>query len=164
MYGARNQFFACSCFTCNENSRIASRNFRNARKNTLQSGRCSNDLFEHRSLVDFFTQSDVFPTKPVFRLLAVFDVGPARIPTCDLSLFVPQRVKTSQEPAITSVMFAYSQLQFVRGTAGESTIGIGLEAFRIVRMSSSRKTRIPPFVEAYAEIIERGPICVEAFA
>src|SRR5580658_6610550 len=38
-----------------------------------------------------------------------------------------------------------------------------LEPFRVLRMSASRKVLVPPFVETYAEIIERGAVRVEAF-
>src|ERR1700730_3296982 len=122
MYGACNQLFACSCFTRDEDRRISWRDFGDAREYAFQSRRCSNDLFKHRGFVDFFTQSDVFLTKPVFRLLAVFDVGSGHIPTYDLSLFVAQWVKTSQKPAITSIIFAYSQLQLLGRGASGSTI------------------------------------------
>src|ERR1700687_1503550 len=42
-------------------------------------------------------------------------------------------------------------------------IRIGLEPFRIVRMSRSPKALVPPFVETDAEVIERGAVCIEAF-
>src|ERR1700722_10600313 len=106
MYGACNKLFACSCFTRDEDRRIAGRDFGDARENTFQSGRCSNDLFKHRGFVDSFTQSDVFAPKPVFRPLAVFYVRKGNIPTRNLSLFVMQWVVTGQKPAITAITFA----------------------------------------------------------
>src|SRR5882757_4936315 len=124
MYGACNKLFACSRFTRDEDRRTTRSDFGDAREYAFQSGRCSNDLFKHRGFVNFFTQSDVFLTKPVFRLLAVFDVGSGHIPTRNLSLFVAQWVKTSQEPAITSIAFAQSHLQLESNATGESTIRI----------------------------------------
>src|SRR5712671_1031008 len=106
MYGACNQLFACSCFTCNEDRRIAWRDFGDARENTFQSGRCSNDLLKHRGFVDFFAQGDVFAPKPVFSLLSIFDVRRGNIPTRNLSQFVAQWVKASQEPAISAIASA----------------------------------------------------------
>src|SRR6267154_3423566 len=106
MYGARNKFFACSCFARDEDRRISRCDFGDARENTFQSGRCSNDLFKHRGLVDFFTQSDIFTSKPVFSLLSILDVRRGNIPTSNLSQFVAQRVKTSQEPAISAIASA----------------------------------------------------------
>ena len=41
----------------------------------LQSSRCSNNLFEHRGLIDFFAQCDVLVLQPLFSSLAVFNVG-----------------------------------------------------------------------------------------
>src|SRR5579862_1118441 len=117
MYGARNQLFASSCFTRDENSRITRSDFGDAREYALQSRRCSNDLFEHRGLVDFFSQSDVFSAKGVLSLLAILYIRRGKVPTCNLSLFVAQWVETSQEPAITFIMFAKSQLQLVSGAA-----------------------------------------------
>src|ERR1700693_3154536 len=40
---------------------------------------------------------------------------------------------------------------------------MGLEPFRIVRMSRSRKALVSPSVETDAEVIERGAVCIEAF-
>src|ERR1700721_2060200 len=76
-----NKLLGCSRFASYEDRRITRCNFGDARENTFQSGRCSDDLFKHRSFVDFFTQSDVFAPKPVFRPLAVVDVRQGDIPT-----------------------------------------------------------------------------------
>src|SRR4030095_5467600 len=96
--------------------------------------RCSNDLFKHRGFVDFLTQSDVFAPKPVFRLLAVFDVRPGDIPTRNLSLFVVQWVVTDQKPAIISIIFAYSQLQLIGSGASDSTVKNSVEPLCVIRI------------------------------
>src|SRR6266403_1198195 len=164
MYRACNQLFACACFTRDEDGRITRCDFGDARENTFQSGRCSNDLFKHRGFVDFFTQSDVFTTKPVFRLLAVFDVRPGDIPTRNLSLFVAQWVKTSQEPAITSIAFAHPQLQFVSRARRRSTIRNGNESLHIIRMNViANPTSLPPLIQTHTKVIERGAIGVKTF-
>src|SRR5260370_29244197 len=134
MYGACNKLFACSRFTRDEDRRITRCDFGDTRENTFQSGRCSNDLFKHRGFVDFFTQSDVFLTKPVFGLLAIFDVGSGHIPTRNLSLFVVQWVVTGKKPAITSITLAQSHLQLESRATGESTIRIPRDALPLIRM------------------------------
>src|SRR6266478_4644664 len=113
MYGACNELFACSCFARDEDRRITRCDFGDARKNTFQSGRCSNDLFKHRGFVDFFPESDVFAPKPVFSLLSIFDVRRGSIPTDDLPLIVAHRVVASQKPTITSISFSQPHLQLV---------------------------------------------------
>src|SRR3984893_1306345 len=161
MYGACDQLFACSCFTRYEDRRISRCDFGDARENTFQSGRCSNDLFKHRGFVDFFTQSDVFLTKPVFRLLAVFDVRKGNIPTRNLSLFVAHGVKTSQKPAITSIVSAYSQLQLIGRGASDSTIKKTVDPLGVIRMKVLVVTRrLPPLFETQTDVIEHNAIGV----
>src|SRR4029077_14294934 len=99
MYGACNKLFACSRFTGDQDRRIARRDFGDARENTLQSGRRSNDLFKHRGFVDFFTQSDVFLLESLFNPFAVVDVNTRDIPTADLSPLVIERVETREKPS-----------------------------------------------------------------
>src|SRR6266478_7090870 len=111
MYGARNKLFACSSFTRDEDRRIAWRDFGDARENTFQSRRCSNDLFKHRGFVDFFTQGDVFLLQFLFNSFAVVNVSTRNIPTLDLPLFIVKRVETRQKPTKASIAFAHSQLQ-----------------------------------------------------
>src|SRR6266403_5983120 len=171
MYGARNRLFACSCFTRDEDRRIARCDFGDARENTFQSGRCSNDLFKHRGFVDFFTQSDVFLTQPVFRLLAIFDVGSGHIPTRNLSLLVVQWVVTEKKPAITSITFAQSHFQLVSSTTGESTIRIPADPLPVIRMNELTPTgryraieSLPPLLKSKAEVIEPDAVYKETFA
>src|SRR6267154_2350019 len=171
MYGARNKFFACSCFARDEDRRISRCDFGDAREDTFQSGRCSNDLFKHRGFVDFFTQSDVFLTKPVFCLLAVFDVGSGHIPTRYLSLFVVQWVVTEKKPAITSITFAQSHLQLESNATGESTIRIPGDPLPVIRMKELTPIGryraiefLPPLLKSKAEVIEPDAVYKATFA
>src|SRR6266851_1657206 len=169
MYGACNKLFACSCFTRNEDRRITRRDFGNAREYAFQSRRCSNDLFKHRGFVDFFTQSDVFAPEPVFSLLSIFDVRQGNIPTRNLSLFVAQWVKTNQEPAISAITFAYSQLQLVSGATGVSTIGISARRpFSVIWMKKPGRKKIPgclpPLFKTKADVIEPNAVGIKTFA
>jgi len=70
-----------------EDRRISRCDFGDARENTFQSGRCSNDLFEHEALSISSRKSDVFAPKPFFSLLSIFDVRRGNIQrmTCPLS-------------------------------------------------------------------------------
>src|SRR5260370_3308376 len=106
MYGAGNKLFTRSRFTGYEDRRITWRDFRDTREYSFQSWRGSNNLFKHAGFVDFFTQSEVFAPKPVFRPLAVFDIRQGDIPTRNLPLLVAQWVETCQKPAITAITFA----------------------------------------------------------
>src|ERR1700690_4238756 len=163
MDGACNQLFACSCFTGDEHRRITRCDFGDARENTLQSGGCSNDLFKHRGFVDFFAQCDIFAPKPVFRPLAVVDVRPRNIPTCNLSQFVAQWVKTSQEPAITSIAFAYSQLHLVRGATSDGTIKENVDPLVVNRMNADVMAIRPlPLFKGKADVIEHNAVGVKA--
>src|SRR6266481_8113143 len=171
MYGACHQFFSRSGFTGDEDGRITRCDFGDARENIFQSGRCSNELFKHRGFVDFFTQSDVFLTKPVFRLLAVFDVGSGHIPTRNLSLFVVQWVVTEKKPAITSVTFAQSHLQLESSATGASTIRIPGDPLPVIAMKELTPIgryraidSLPPLLKSKAEVIERDAVYKETFA
>src|SRR6266478_7913672 len=165
MYGARNKLFACSCFTRDEDRRITRCDFGDARENTFQSGRGSNDLFEHRGFVDFFTQSDVLLLQSLLSSFAVFDIGARNIPTRNLSIVVVHRIETRQKPAITSIAFAHPQLQFVRRARRRSTIRSGNEPLHIIRMNViANPPSPPPLIQTHSKVIERGAIGVKTFA
>src|SRR6267154_286737 len=164
MYGARNKLFACSCFTRDEDRRITRCDFGDARENTFQNGRCSNDLFEHRGFVDFFTQSDVFTPKPVFSLLSILDVRRGNIPTRNLSQFVAQWVKTSQEPAISAIASAQPQLQLVSRATSDNVTKNTVEPPVVIRMNVIAAARgLLPLFETKTEVIERDAVKVKAF-
>src|SRR4030095_1745809 len=94
---ACNQLLACSRFTRDENRGIAWCNFGDAREHSLQSGRSPDNLFKHRGLVDFFTESGVLQLEFLLGSFAIFNVGHGSIPTRNLSLFVAQWIETSQK-------------------------------------------------------------------
>ena len=74
------------------------------RESTVCRGaRSSDDLLEHRCLVDFFAQRDVLVLEPLLGLLAILDIGRGDIPTREASLFIPQRVIAEKKPAILPV-------------------------------------------------------------
>src|SRR5579862_591247 len=165
MYGARNQLFASSCFARDENSRITRCDFGDARDYALQRRRCSNDLFEHRGFVDFFSQSDVFLLQSFLCSLAIVDVYGGRIETLDLSLFVPQWDATGEEPTISSVAFAQSQLHLLNGATGKGTIKSIAHAFPVIRMKVHIAIRrVPPLFETTAKVIERNAVGIKAIA
>src|ERR1700693_600619 len=89
--GACNKLLACSSFTGYEDCRITWRYFGDARRHSSQNWRCSDNLFKHRSFVDFFPKSHVLALKPVFSLLAIVDIRRGHIPTRNVSLVVPHR-------------------------------------------------------------------------
>src|SRR5882672_10126917 len=171
MYGACNKLFACSRFTRDEDRRTTRCDFGDAREYAFQSGRCPNDLFKHRGFVNFFTQSDVFLTKPVFRLLAVFDVGSGHIPTCNLSFFVAQWVVTGQKPAVTSITFAQSHLQLESRAIGDSTSRMAGDPLPVIGMQKlgtvawNRAVKfLPPLLKRKTEVIKKDAVSVKTFA
>src|SRR5580658_7937965 len=123
-YRAGDELLAGSGLTCDKNRRIGWRNLGDAREHSLQGGRGSNDLLEHRGPVDFFAEGHVFFFQPLFGSLAVFDIGTRDIPTSDLSGVIANRVRTSQKPAVSSIVLAQPQLQLVGRPCRESTIKI----------------------------------------
>src|SRR5277367_3906854 len=164
MYSACNQLFACSRFACDEDRRITSGDFGDAREYGFQSRRGPNNLFKHRGLIDFFAQSDVFAPKPVFSLLSILDVRRGNIPTHNLSLFVTQWVKASQKPAITSVALAHAHLQLESSATSESTIKMTVDSFPFIRMSDPTAIKsLPPLFKSKAEVIEQDAVGVKWF-
>src|SRR4029077_4435202 len=105
-----------------ENGQVAWRNLGNMGQYRFQGGRCSYDLFEHRSFIDFFTQSDVFVTKSVFRLLAILNVSAGYIPSDDLPFVVAHRVVPNEKPTITSISFAQPTLKLVLSANNRSAV------------------------------------------
>jgi hypothetical protein len=158
---ARHEFFAGSRFPVDEHRRVAGRDLRHASQNFLQRGRRSDNLLEHRRLVDFFSKSDVFLFQSLLSSLPVFNIGTRPVPSRDLPFVVAHRVEANLKPSIASVTLAYAHLHLVSRTGRRSTIGMRVEAIDVFRMN--RKTRgslLPPF-EADAEVFERGTIHIE---
>src|SRR6266702_1121809 len=170
MYGACNQLFACSCFTSDKDRRITWRNFGNAGKYSFQNGRGSNDLFKHRGLGDFFTQSDVLLLQSLLSSFAFINIRSRNIPAHNLSLFVAHWVKASQEPAITPIRYLHPQFQLVSGATGTSTIGISQRRpFSVIRMNEptgAKKTSgcLSPLFKTEADVIERNAVSIKTFA
>src|SRR5439155_833793 len=63
----------------------------------------SHNLLEHRGAIDLFAQCQILVSDSLFGLLAVFDVGPRRIPANDMSLFVTQRPVVDEKPTTPTV-------------------------------------------------------------
>src|SRR6266702_6970381 len=135
MYGACNELFACSCFTRDEDRRITRCDFGDARENTFQSGRRSNDLFKHRGFVDFFTQGNVFVLNSLLCLLAILDVGCSDVPARDASFSVSERVKSEKKPTILPVFSRQARLDLVRLVAEVfSSTRTGHDTVTIIRV------------------------------
>src|ERR1700741_4764317 len=105
---ACNELFARSRFARNEDRRITRRDFGDTRQYAFQSGRCSDNLFKHRGFIDFLAQRDVFMLQSLLGSFAIVDIYGCRIKALNLSLFVPQRDTTGEEPAISSITLAQS--------------------------------------------------------
>ena len=74
MDGSGDEFFACTCFTGNQNRRVGRSDFGNSGKDRPQRCRGADNLLEHRSLVDLLAKDDVFLSQSLFSSLAVFNV------------------------------------------------------------------------------------------
>src|SRR5271155_2082644 len=164
MDGARNQLFACSCFTRDEDRRITWRDFGDARENTFQCGRCSNDLFKHRGFVDFFAQSDVLAAKRVFRLLAFFDVSSNDVPASEASFFVSERVKSEKKPTIIPIFSRQARFGFERLVAEEfCSTRSGQDTVMIIRVNQSVWVIILPCFTCKTVIVKPGLVQIHSF-
>jgi hypothetical protein len=106
----------------------------------------------------------VFAAKPVFSLLSILDVRRGSIPTRNLSLFIAQWVKASQEPTITSVALARAHLQLESRATSESTIKLTVDSFRFIRMSDPNAINsLPPLFKSKAAVIEEDAVGVKWF-
>ena len=65
---ARNKFLACPGFARDQNGGVCGSNLRHKREYFLQGARTPDDLVAHRSLIDFFGQSDALLFESLFRL------------------------------------------------------------------------------------------------
>src|SRR6266446_760862 len=158
MDGSRHKLFACSRFTRNQNCGISWRNFGNARENGLQRRGGSDNLLKHRSLINLFPESGVFPLQSLLRSLAILNVGTREVPPNELSLAVAERVVTNQKPAICPVALPEPQVPLVIGRVRRRTIDKRLDSIDVVRMHFSQKTSRAPFLKGDAEIGERKAV------
>src|SRR5580700_4831495 len=98
--GTGYKFLACAGFAGKEHSGVGRADLRYARQDLFQGGRGADDLFEHRSLVDFLPQGDVFVVESFFNLLAILDFGPGHIPSHNVSLLISEWAVAEKEPEI----------------------------------------------------------------
>src|ERR1700693_1727552 len=162
---ACNQFLACSRFTRDENRGIGWCNFGDAREHSLQSGGGSDNLFKHRGLVDFLTESGVLQLEFLLGSFAFINIRRRSIPARNLSLVVAQRVITSQKPSITSVALAQPRLHLESRASGVSAIKMVVHPFPVIRMKELTAIRsLLPFFKANAEVIEHDAVGIKTFA
>jgi len=64
----------------------------------------ADDFFEHGGPYDVFAQRNVFVAHPVFRSLAIVDVGSRGIPAHETLLFVAERAVTDEEPTVLAIL------------------------------------------------------------
>src|ERR1700733_203896 len=112
--GAGNQFLARTGFTGNQDARVSPGDFGYTGEHPLQSGRSSDDLLEHRCLIDFFPQRNVLDLESLLSQLAILDISRGNIPTNDASLFISERIPTGEEPAIFRIIPKKTYFSFVR--------------------------------------------------
>ena len=101
---ASDEFFSRPGFTGKEHRGVRRRDLGDARKHLFQGSGRADDLLEHGRFVDFFTQGDVLFLNPLFRPLAIFDIGRRCIAPDDVALVIAQWVGTNQEPAVLAVL------------------------------------------------------------
>ena len=89
MNGARDQLLARPGLTQNEHCGIDRSHFRDLLQYLAERFRRTNDFLEHRRVIDFLAQRQIFFLDSLFSLLAVLDVGSCRVPANDASVFVP---------------------------------------------------------------------------
>src|SRR5258706_6875830 len=119
MYGSRDELLAGAGLAGDQNRRITAGDLGHSRQDGGQRGRGSDNLFEHRRLVDFLSKRDVFLLQSLLSPLVVVDIGTGDIPMHDLAIVVAHRGVASEEPAIASVTVAATQLQLKGGAAGQ---------------------------------------------
>src|SRR5882757_11102576 len=162
MYRACNQLFACACFTRDEDRRITRRDFGDARENTFQSGRCSNDVFKHRGLADLLTERDVFLAKPVFRLLAVFNVSTCAVPSCYVTPFIFKRTQTEQKPAKYPIVPQHPSFELMWRAFEKLALSLAEKLFAILWMKETISGGFgSPSVHVDTQILERHAIGIE---
>src|SRR6266436_3710615 len=82
------QFFARPRFAGDQNGGVCRSNLGDTREYRVQGGRNPHDLLEHRCPIYFFAQRNVLVAESLLSLLAILDISPGDIPTCDASLFI----------------------------------------------------------------------------
>src|SRR6266849_10885107 len=113
MNGPRDEFFAGTGFAAYQNSRIAAGDLGHSRQDRGERGGRTDNLFEHRGLVDFLSKRNVFSLQSLLGSLAILDIGICDVPPHELSLVVAKWVGANQEPTIGSVPGPQAHLQLV---------------------------------------------------
>jgi len=99
--------FTRSRFASYEDRRITRCDFGDAQENTFQRREMFQTISSNIEALSISSRrATFFLTKPVFRLLAVLNIGASNIPTRNLSAVVAYRVVTGQKPTITSIILA----------------------------------------------------------
>jgi hypothetical protein len=89
--GAGNQLLARSGFAGNQNAGVGASDLGYARKHGLQDGRSSDDLLEHRCLIDFFAQRNVLVLELILQSLNFFE----RLRKCRFAPFASTASRSS---------------------------------------------------------------------
>src|SRR5713226_1853274 len=163
MNGPSNQLFAGSGFAQNEYGGLRRFNLRDVCQHPPKGFGGPHDLLEHRRAIDLFAQREIFASDPLFGLLAVFDVGPCRIPTNNAPLLVPQRVVADKKPAILPVTPPYSLLIFEWRAARKRLLAFVTQSLHIVWMKDPRAIVWGHYLtHREAGVVQRDPIHVES--
>src|SRR2546427_8710322 len=114
MYGAATQLFAVSVFSEDQDPRNRGSLLPYLRERPPKWCGGAHDLFEHGGPYDVFAQRNVFVAHPVFRSLAIVDVGSRGIPAHETPLFVAERVVTDEEPTVLAILPPCALFDFKR--------------------------------------------------
>src|SRR5258708_3332125 len=134
--GTGDEFFACAGFPGNQNRGVGRSDLGNSGQNSLQRPRCADNLFEHRCLVDFFSQGNVFVLKSLLCLFPILDVSISDVPARDASFSVSERVKSEKKPTILPVFSQQARFVFERLAAEEfSSTRTGQDTVMIIRVN-----------------------------
>src|SRR3989475_3985827 len=162
MNSARDELFSCAGFTEYQHSGICGRHFANLRNHCAQGLRRSDDFCVHRRTIDFLAQRQVFVAYPLFRPLAVLDVGSCRVPTKNASLFVVQGVVADEKPAVFSIFAQCSLLTLERQSAGQRVPTLMLPVYDILGVEEpAMKIVRHDLLCAHSRIIKQPFIDVE---
>ena len=128
----------------------------------LSQGRgSSDDLLEHRCLIDFFSQRYVFILESLLGNLAIVDIGGGDVPTAKASLLVPQRAPTGKKPAIGPVLSAQTDFDLVWEAVRDLAYRSAVRPLPIVRMKQRPPVAGPPRFVGETEIVKSGLVSIE---
>src|SRR5882762_7564147 len=119
MNGASNQLFAGSGLTQDQDRGNRGGHLLDLREYSPKWFGGADDFFEHGGPYDVFAQRNVFVAHPVFRSLAIVDVGSRGIPAHETPLFVAERVVTDEEPTVLAILPPCALFDLKRQAAGK---------------------------------------------